>query len=83
MIPKVETPEQLKAMNLKYYIDNSGFKWIKLNRGLTNHLIIKDLIKLSELMEIEYKNIPGTKFSNILIDPVVYDEYMKDVQEGE
>lgn len=83
MIQKAQTPEQLKVSDLKYYIYPSGMNWIKLNRDLVNHYIIEDLVKLSERMEIEYKIIPGRKHSNILIDPIVYDEYMSDVQEGE
>jgi hypothetical protein len=80
---KVQTPEQLKVSDLKYYIDARGIQWIKLNRNLTNHFIIKDLIDLSKRMEIEYKNAYSPKFSYILIDPLVYDEYMSDVPEGE
>lgn len=79
----IQTPEQLKVADLKYYIDSGGIKWIKLNRDLVNHYIIEDLVKLSERMGIEYKIIPWRKHSNILIDPIVYDEYMSDVQEGE
>ncbi|MDD3077310.1 MAG: hypothetical protein PHE44_12290 [Proteiniphilum sp.] len=82
MIPKAQTPEQLKVMNLRYHIDMRGTKWIKLNRSLADHYIIDDLIKLSKEMGIEYKIITGNKFPNILIDPVVYDEYMSDVLEG-
>jgi len=80
---QAQTPEQLKGRNVPYYIDNRGMKWIKLNRGLTNNLIIKDLIKLSELMEIKYVVIPHTPYSTILIDPDVYDEYMSDIVEAE
>lgn len=83
MIPKAETPEQLKVKNMRYYLDSNGNKWISLNRGTTNHHIIKDLITLSERMGIESKVIPGNPYSTILIDPVVYDEYMTDVSEGE
>lgn len=82
-IPPAQTPEQLKGRNIPSYIDNRGMKWIRLNRGLTNHLIIKDLIKLSEMRDIKYIVIPHTPYSTILIDPEVYDEYMSDILEDE